>query len=111
MQLVNYTSDPQPVQIRILRTDRDEYSDAEVFAREFNVPAPADDESAGTLGEEDVVKRRRYTLRVRPKFGNGEWHHYHYFPGKSTTDEDGPYFDIRLYRNEITGNVYPRFFM
>jgi hypothetical protein len=111
IKLYNYTSDPQQVQIRILRTDRDEYSDVGVFARDFEVPAPPDDESAGTLEEEDIVDRRPYILRVQPKHGNGQWYHHHYYPGESTTDEDSAYFDVRLYREEATGDVYPRFFM
>lgn len=111
IELYNYTSDRQPVQIRILRTDRDEYSDAEVFAREFDVPAPSAGASAGTLKEDDVVERRPYLLRVRPKYGNGQWYHHHYYPGESTTEKDDSHFDVRLYREEESGDVYPRFFM
>ena len=109
IELYNYTAEEQPVRIRVLRTDRDEYSEAEVFARNFEVPAPPDGESAGTLVEHDIAERRPYLLRVQPKFGNGQWYHHHYYPGESSTDED--VFDIRLYREEEGGAVYPRFFM
>lgn len=111
IELFNYTADPQQVQIQVLRTDRDEYGEAEVFSRNFEVPAPAEDESAGTVREENIVERRPYLLRARPKNGNGQWHHHHYYLSGSTTDEDSAYFDVRLYREEATDIVYPRFFM
>ncbi|WP_193308435.1 hypothetical protein [Halorubrum halophilum] len=109
LELYNYTPDPQPVQIRVLRTDRDEYDDARVFSREFEVPSRSDEASAGTLKENDIVERRPYLLRVRPKFGDGQWYHHHYYPGESATDEDSVSLDIRLRQEESTGDVYPRF--
>lgn len=111
LELYNYTADPQPVQIRVLRTDSDEYDEARVFSREFEVPPRSDDASAGTLDEDSIVERRPYLLRVRPKFGDGQWYHHHYYPGESATDEDSASFDIRLRREETTGDVYPQFFM
>lgn len=110
LELANYTDQEQPLRIRVLRADSEEYNEAEVFAREFEVPPPEAGESAGTLVERDIVERRPYILRVQPKFGNGQWYHHHYFPRESTTDDAGS-FDIRLYREEESGDVYPRFFM
>lgn len=111
LELRNYTDEAQSVRIRVLRTDREEHNDAEVFAREFEVPAPEAGESAGTLVERDIIERRPYILRVQPKFGNGQWYHHHYYPRESGTHEDGGSFDIRLYRDEESGDIYPRFFM
>ncbi len=111
LELYNYTADPQLVQIRVLRTDKNEYDEARVFSRELEVPPRSDDASAGTLGEDSIVERRPYLLRVRPKFGDGQWHHHHYYPGESANDEDSTAFDIRLRREETTGDVYPLFFI
>lgn len=111
LELYNYTADAQQVRVQVLRTDRDDHSDAEVFFRDFEVPAPTDGESAGTHTEEDIVERRSYVLRVQPKYGNGQWYHHHYYPGESTTNDDNTYSDVRLYREDTTGDVYPRFFM
>lgn len=111
LELRNYTDTEQPVRFRVLRTDREQYANAEVFSRQFEVPAPDAGESAGTLVERDIVERRAYILRVQPKFGNGQWYLHHFYPRESTSDGDGGSFDIRLYREEESGDVYPRFFM
>lgn len=109
LRLFNYTADPQQVKIEFLRTDRQEYNDANVFSREYEVPSPPEDESAGTLMDEDIVDRRPYILRAQPHYGNGQWHHYHYFPGESTSGPEHAYVAVRLYRRENGDAVYPRF--
>lgn len=107
--LANYTDETQPMKVEILRTDRDDQGDALVFAREFEPPPPPEDESAGVVRESDVVQRRRYLVRVLPKFGRGQWHHHHFYPGGDTTDPDSDEIFVALYRDEETENLYFRF--
>lgn len=109
LELFNYTADEQPLIVEVLRVDTDEYSEARVLNQEFSVPPPREGESAGVLRESDVVPRRRYLLRVLPKYGRGEWYTHHFYPGESTSDPDSERFDIRIYRDEETEALYVRF--
>lgn len=108
LKLYNYTTDPQQVQIEILRSDEESIRDAEVFARNLQVPPPTGSDSAGRLQREDIVEDRAYVLRALPKYGDGQWHHYHYYSGEYQGGEN-PSFDVRLYRDEQTDTVYVEF--
>jgi hypothetical protein len=108
LTLYNYTTDPQEVKIEILRSDEESISNAEVFARNLQVPPPTGSDSAGRLQREDIVEDRAYILRALPKYGNGQWHHYHYYSGEYQGGEN-PSFDVRLYRDEQTNTVYVEF--
>lgn len=106
LTLRNYTSDPQPLQVEILRDDGSDINEARVLRREFEVPPPTGDETAGAVRNDDIVPHGRYLVRVRLKFGGGEWDHHHFVPGRSGPAE----IDIRVYRDEVTGELYTRFF-
>lgn len=109
LDLANYTAETQPLKLELLRTDRDDHGGALAFAREFELPPPSEDESAGVVREPDVVQRRRYLVRVLPKFGRGQWHHHHFYPGEDATDPDSEEIFVALYRDEETENLYFRF--
>ncbi|MEF8757668.1 MAG: hypothetical protein V5A33_05490 [Halobacteriales archaeon] len=109
LNLANYTAETQPLKLELLRTDRDDHGDANVFAREFELPPPPADEPAGVVREPDVVQRRRYLVRVLPKFGRGQWHHHHFYPGEDGTDPDSEEIFVALYRDDETENLYVRF--
>ena len=115
LELFNYTPTPQPIKISLLRPEKDEFSEAEAFSREFEVPPPDDGESAGTLDIRDVADRRQYLVRAVPKFGIRPPYQYRYFPGENTTASDNPYIDVRIYPNcyfrdcDNTEGVYVRF--
>lgn len=104
--LRNYTSEPQPLQVEILRNDGNDISEAQVLRREFEVPPPTDDETAGAVRLAEIVPHDRYLVRVRLKFGRGEWDHHHFVPGQSGPAE----IDIRIYRDDTMGELYTRFF-
>lgn len=109
IQLYNYTSDSQMVRVELVQPGAADHSDADVLSRQFDIPAPADGESAGTHRAQDIAERQPYIVRALPKFGNGQTYHYHYFPGENTSAEDTGYIDLRLYRREVTDDVYVRF--
>lgn len=109
LSIFNYTSETQPLLIEILQENSDEYSDALVFDREFKVPPPQGDESAGVVRESNIVSRRRYLVRVLPKYGRDQWRHYHFYPGESSTDADSESLNIRIYRDEQSDELYTRF--
>lgn len=102
--LYNYTDEPQPLQLEILRDDREAHNEAAVLDREFDVPPPGDGESAGQVSESDAVARRRYTLRVLLRNGRFETHHYHFYPGEASR------IAVRIYRDQNTGTLYVRFY-
>lgn len=104
--LRNYTSEAQPLQVELLREDRSEISEAQVLRREFEVPPPSGEDPAGVVRRPELVPRTRYLVRVRLKFGRGEWDHTHFVPGRSGAAE----IDIRVYRDDETGALYTRFF-
>lgn len=103
--LRNYTDERQPLQIEVVSDDGT--GDGSVLLREeFEIPPPADGETAGTLRRSDVVPARRLLVRVRLKFGRGTWNHHHHVP-----DADGAEaIDIGVYRDEDTGALYSRYF-
>lgn len=103
--LRNYTAEPQPLQVEVL-SDEGSSGGSVLLDDEFEIPPPADGETAGTLRRTDVVPARRLLIRVRLKFGRGTWNHHHHVP-----DADGAEaIDIRVYRDEDTGALYSRFF-
>ena len=107
--LANYTAETQPLKLELLRTDRDDHADALAFARRFELPPSPQDEPAGVVREPDAVQRRRYLVRVLPKFGRGQWHHHHFYPGEDATDPDSEEVFVALYRDAETENLYVRF--
>ncbi|MFT4891288.1 MAG: hypothetical protein ACI9YT_002215 [Halobacteriales archaeon] len=108
LNLPNYTAEPQPLKLELLRTDRDDHGDALAFAREFELPAPPEDEPAGVVREPDVVQHRRYLVTVLPKFGRGQWHHHHFYPGEDATAEG---IFVGLYRDDETETLCVRFLL
>jgi hypothetical protein len=106
LTLRNYTDKEQPLQIELLREDKNEMSEASVLDTEYTVPAPGgSNESAGTIRETDLVPERRYIVRVLLKNGRNEQFHSHYYPDGSTGDE----IDISIYRDETTQNLFVDF--
>lgn len=109
LALYNYTAATQPLKLEALRADAETYADAVAFEGEFEVPPPGDGEPAGVVRQSDVVPRRRYLLRALLRNGRGEWDHHHFYPGESSTDPDAARFEVRVYRDEATGEPYTRF--
>lgn len=103
--LRNYTSQPQLLQVELLKPEGNNETDAEVMRREFEVPPPAGDEPAGVTRKPDVAPHGRYLVRVLLKSGRGDWDHYHFVP---STSEAGQ-IDIGIYRDDASGDLYTRF--
>jgi hypothetical protein len=58
LKLYNYTDDGQTLIFELLRAGDHSYEDALVAEREFDVPPPSGDESAGVIYEEAFAKSR-----------------------------------------------------
>ncbi len=116
LELINYAPDPQQISVSLLRPDKREFSEAEVFSRNFHVPPPEGDETAGVLREQNVTSRRQYLVRATPKFGVRRLYQYRYFPGENTTNPEESYIPLRIYPNcyfrdcENTDDVYVSFY-
>ncbi|WP_119821242.1 hypothetical protein [Halalkaliarchaeum desulfuricum] len=105
---VNYTSEVRRLRIELLRHDGEEYRDALAYDEEVEIPSE-DEDSAGLVRKYDVVPRRRYLVRVLLWGGRGQWHHYHFFPGESTTEPEQERLFIRVYRDDEADELYVRF--
>lgn len=103
--LRNYTSKPRVLQVEILERDESDNSEARVMRREFEVPPPGGDESAGVTRKPAVAPYGRYLVRVLLKFGRGEWDHHHFVPNTEAAQ-----IDIGIYRDGASGELYTRFF-
>jgi hypothetical protein len=105
LKLYNYTDDRQPLIFELLRAGDHSYEDALVAEREFDVPPPSEDESAGVIYEEAFAKSRAYVVRVLLQNGDGKWFHHHFYPGESMTGR----LDVRIYVDELTDRPYVRY--
>ncbi len=109
LELVNYTARPQPIQVSLLHPENSEFSEAQVFCREFTIPKSEANETANRLIAESVADRDRYLVRAVPKFGAEFSYHYHYYPGESSTDPAEGRITLRVYEKESEEGVYVRF--
>ncbi|WP_049906365.1 hypothetical protein [Halorubrum tebenquichense] len=106
LEIRNYTDEPQPLKLELLREDEPTRSEALVLDREYTVPASdGSDDSAGTTRTSDVVPERRYLVRVLLKNGRFETFHAHYYPAESNTKA----IDFGIYRDETTENPFVDF--
>ncbi|WP_265108231.1 hypothetical protein [Halosolutus halophilus] len=106
LTLRNYTDNPQPLKLELLREDERTHSEATVLNRDYTVPAPEDtDDSAGAIHESDVVPERQYLVRVLLKNGRFERFHAHYYPAESNTEA----IEFGIYRDETTANLFVDF--
>lgn len=106
LTLRNYTDQPQPLKLELLREDKKTHSEAAVFNREYTVPAPETaDESAGTIRNPDIVPERQYLVRVLLKNRRFERFHAHYYPAESTTEA----IEFGIYRDETTAELFVDF--
>jgi len=101
--LSNYTAETQPVKVELLEEAGETHGGALVLGRDFEIPAPSGDETAGTVRAADVAPRDRYLVRVLPKWSDGRWRHHHYYP--DAADAIG----VRLHRDGATGGLLVRF--
>ena len=102
----NYTDEPQPLKLELLRQDKPTRSDALVLNKDYTVPAPDDsDTPAGTTRMSDIAPERRYLVRVLLKNGRFETFHAHYYPAESTTKA----IEFGIYRDETTANLFVDF--
>lgn len=104
--LRNYTSQPQLLQVEILKPERSDKSQGEVMRREFEVPAPTGDEPAGATRKPEVAPYGRYLVRVLLKSGRGEWDHHHFVPSSNEAVQ----IDIGIHRDDGSGELYTRFY-
>ena len=103
LEIRNYTDEPQPLKLELLREDEPTRSEALELYRDYTVPAPEDSETpAGTVRRQDVAPERQYLVRVLLKNGRFERRHAHYYPDGSTTEP----IEFRIYRDETTANLF-----
>lgn len=105
--LSNYTAETQPIKVELLDEGGNTNGDALVLGREFEIPAPSGDETAGRVRETGVAPRDRYLVRVLPKWSDGRWRHHHFYPDASAGAADA--IGIRLHRDAATGGLSVRF--
>lgn len=109
LEIVNYTSSTQPIQLSLIRSGTHEFSEARLFSKEVEVPGHDPGEESNQLQVKNVAERRRYLVRVVPKYGARHLYHYHYFPGEATTNPRDPHIIIRIYEARDEGEVYVKF--
>ena len=109
LTVFNYTSEPQPLTVELLRVDKSEYQEALIFRREVTPPAPSNGDSAGRAQENNIAPKRRYLVRVLLRNSNAQWHHHHFYPGMEGSGSLAERIYVRVYHEENTNDLYVRF--
>ncbi|KTG09506.1 hypothetical protein AUR64_17205 [Haloprofundus marisrubri] len=81
LSMTNFSSEPQLLNLELLRTDADTRNEARVLDRSFELAASEGRGEAYSVPESPTVEDRRYLLRAslsgRPRRSQT---HYHYYP-------------------------------
>lgn len=109
IEIVNYTSRVQPLQVSLIDPDNSEYSEAQVYRKEFQIPPPEGEKNTNQTIEPNIADRDKYIIRSKPKFGEEELYHYHYFPGEAATDPEDSEIIVRIYESGTEELVYIEF--
>lgn len=109
LTVLDYTSEPQPLIVELLRVDESGYQEARVFRREFIPPAPSDGDSAGQVQEEDIAPKQRYLVRVLLRNGDGQWQHHHFYPGMEGSGSLEERVPVRVCQDDMTDELYVEF--
>lgn len=109
LRVLNYTAEPQPLRLVLLRPAAGEYESALTFETELTVPTAEGDYPAGRTVRRNVADRRAYVVRVLPKYGDGSWLHHHFYPGEPASEPEGATIDGRLHRAESANELDVRF--
>lgn len=106
LTLRNYTDTAQPLQLELLREDKNQSAEATALRKEYTVPAPEPGgDSAGTIRKSGIVPKRQYLVRVVLQNGRFERFHAHYYPDESTAEA----IDVSIYRDESTDTLFVDF--